>query len=214
MNEKTNIVTVLAACLLLLSTVQQARAEEAPYKEYEVKAAFMYQFVNFIDGWKFQQKSDEGNGENADDDKPIVIGIIGKNPFQDAFVPLKAKQIKDKNVVVKYFKGLSELNSDDEKVALHPEIERIKQCDLLFICSSEHEYIKDILNPIRHEPILTIADTHCFVESGGVINFIMDKNKVRFEINTAAAHRAKLKIRSKLLRLAKRILKDDDIEEE
>ena len=214
MNNKTNIVTILAACLLILSTVQQTRAEEVPYEEYEIKAAFMYQFVNFIDGWRFQQKSGEGSGENPDNNRAITIGIIGKNPFQDAFIPLKEKQIKDRKVVVKYFKGLSELNSADEKVTLHPEIDRIKQCDLLFICSSEHQYIEDILNPIRRELILTIADTQDFVESGGVINFIIDKNKVRFEINTAAAHRAKLKIRSKLLRLAKRILENDNVEEE
>ena len=55
MNKKTNIMTALTACLLILPAAQQALAEGTFYKEYEIKAAFMYQLVNFIDGWGFQQ---------------------------------------------------------------------------------------------------------------------------------------------------------------
>jgi hypothetical protein len=213
MNKKTNILTVLTAFLLLLQAVHQVRAEETPYKEYEIKAAFMYQFVNFIDGWKFQKDSEGDNGENTDSDKSIIIGIIGENPFRDAFIPLKDEKTKSRKVIVKYFKGFSELDEDSEQIKLHPEIENIKQCDMLFICSSEKQYIWNILDPIRNERILTVADTPGFMEKGVIINFILEKKKVRFEVNTAGANRAKLEIRSKLLRLAERVIMKDDVEE-
>ncbi|MEJ2702075.1 MAG: YfiR family protein [Sedimentisphaerales bacterium] len=208
MKEKTNIAITLAACVVLLTAARQARAEEVFYKEYEIKAVFMYQFVNFIDGWRFQQKPGKGNGENESKNEPILlIGIIGKSPFQDAFVSLKDKQIKGRKVVIRYFRAFSELDSD-RTTEPHPQIKQIKQCDLLFVCPSECNYI----DPIRHERILTIGDTPGFLERGGIINFITEQKKVRFEINTAAAHRANLEIRSKLLRLAKRVLTTDNVE--
>jgi hypothetical protein len=184
-----------------------AVAESKASHEYCIKAAFMHQFVNFIDGWKFQQE------DNQDDDRPILIGVIGDSPFEDAFEPLQHKKAKGRNVTIRYFKGFSQLDDRDDKTNPHSEIENIKQCDVLFICSSEEHYIDNILDPIRHERILTIADTPGFIERGGILNFIVEKNKVCFEINTAGAYRAKLKIRSKLLRLAKRIVTTDNVED-
>jgi hypothetical protein len=211
---KIRACTIIA--ILSISAVPGALSadtqSETPY-EYRIKASFMYQFVNFIDGWKFQKDSEGDKGESTDSDKPIIIGIIGKNPFRDAFVPLKDKKANNKKVILKYFKGFSEFDEGDEKITLHPDIENIKQCDLLFICSSEKQYIRNILEPIQNERILTVADTQGLLEKGVIINFIVEKNRVRFEVNTAGAGRAKLIIRSKLLRLAKRIIMKDDIEE-
>ena len=81
------------------------------------------------------------------------------------------------------------------------------------MCSSERQYINEILEPIRNERILTIADTKGFLEKGGIINFIIEKSKVRFEINVEGARRAKLTIRSKLLRLATRVIMKDEVED-
>jgi hypothetical protein len=57
-------------------------------------------------------------------------------------------------------------------------------------------------------PILTVGETEHFIETGGIINFLMEDNKVRFEINDVAAKKSKLKISSQLLRLAKRVVEE------
>jgi hypothetical protein len=205
--KKSYIIVFIILGVGFISRTAPAGKQSTAHHEYRVKAAFMYQFVNFIDGWKFQQ------GDNKDSNRPIGIGVVGNSPFQDAFEPLKDKQVKGREVTIQYFKGLSEFDGEDEKTGHHPKLEKMKQCDLLFICSSEKHCIDKILDPVRYERVLTIADTPGFIESGGILNFIVEKNKVRFEINTAGAHRAKLEIRSKLLRLAKRVLTTDDVEE-
>ncbi len=61
---------------------------------------------------------------------------------------------------------------------------------------------------VKDLSVLTVADTKGFLESGGIINFLMEDKKVRFEINVTAAKKSKLKISSKLLRLAKRVVKE------
>jgi hypothetical protein len=198
------------AFMYVFSCMSPAAAQDTPNYEYRLKATFMYQFVNFIDGWKFQQEKDENN-ENKE--KTILLGVIGKDPFGDAFKPLMDKTVKDRKIEVRHFNGFSKLKSQDKDVTVHPEIDRIKKCDLLFVCSSERQYINEILDPIRNERILTVADTEDFLEKGGIINFIIEKSKVRFEINVAGAKRAKLTLRSKLLRLATQIIMEDEIED-
>ena len=88
---------------------------------------------------------------------------------------------------------------------------RVKSCHVLFVCASEKDRLKDLLDPLRTQTILTVADVPGFLEAGGMINFIIEDNKVRFDVNAAATARAKLEIRSKLLRLA-RTVKNDKLE--
>lgn len=203
-------IVIILAVICAMPCVSLAGANSASSHEYRLKAAFMFQFVNFVDGWRFQQ---ETNGSNTNSDKLIRIGIIGEDPFKDAFKPLMDKTVKGRKIAIKHFKGLSNLQSQDKKVTIHSELEDIKKCDLIFVCSSEQQYIDEILDPLRGESILTVADTQNFLEQGGVINFIVEKSKVRFEINLAGAKRAKMTIRSKLLRLATQIIMDDEVEE-
>jgi hypothetical protein len=185
-----------------------AYGESEASNEYKIKAVYIFQFINFIEGWEFQKEGNKNNNE------PIVIGIIGKSPFDDAFEPLMEKTIQDRKIFIKYFIGFSELNNTDKKDMPHPDLEQIKGCNVLFVCSSEKNYITDILSSIRNDTILTVADMPNFLEKGGIINFILEKNKVLFNINTAAAKRAKLTIRAKLLRLAKKVIETDQIEEQ
>lgn len=205
------VVTIFAVICSLLN-VSSAASESTSSHEYRVKAAFMFQFVNFIDGWKFQQKDNESKENRSNKDKIVLIGIIGENPFKDAFRPLMDKKIRDRKITLKKFKGFSEVKKKDKDIEVHPDIKDIKKCDMLFLCSSEKQYIVDILKPIQNERILTIADTHDFIEQGGIINFIIERNKVRFEVNVIAAKRANLVFRSKLLRLAARVIMEDKVE--
>jgi hypothetical protein len=201
MKSKLYILVVLALALFVGSIVPEALADSARSQEYQIKAAFLYNFIKFVE-WPEEKV--------ADSNEPITIGIIGKDPFGNAFEPLKGRQAKGRKVVVKRIKGFERLKKSGAKgkAELQRIIDAIRKCHVLFICSSEKEKLKEIINSVKDHPVLTVGDVKGFLETGGVVNFLMEEKKVRFEINLAAAKRAKLRIRSKLLRLAKRVVEE------
>ena len=85
-------------------------------------------------------------------------------------------------------------------------LDAIKTCHLLFICQSEQKQLRDIIEIVRNSSVLTVADTDGFIEAGGIINLFTEENKIRFDINQVTAENTGLKIRSQLLRLAKRVV--------
>jgi len=206
MKSKVYVFIVLALALLVMPIAAQAQNNSAQSHEYQIKAAFLYNFIKFVD-WP-EEKMADGN-------EPITIGILGKDPFGNAFEPLKAKKIKGRKVVVKRFKGFEELkkSSGKDKSELGRKIEALRKCHLLFVCPSEKENLTEIINSVKKHSVLTVGEMQDFLEAGGIINFVIEEKKVRFEINVAAAEQAKLEIRSKLLRLAKRVVKEKSSDE-
>ena len=204
---RTCIFPFLACTLLMGQAVGQEYIEDAPSKEYQIKAAFLYNFIKFVD-WPKEKM--------ADSNEPIIIGIIGKDPFGDAFEPIKDKPVKDRKVVIKRFKGFKELKKSDDKnkSELNRQIQVIRTCHMLYICSSEKKRLTEIINFVKNYPVLTVGDIKDFLEAGGIINFLIEQKRVRFEINVAAAKRARLKIRSQLLRLAKRVIREKPADQE
>jgi hypothetical protein len=198
MKIKTYILIVIILNLFLVSITSQVRANSTSIKEYQVKAAFLYSFINFVD-WPENKLSQ--------DQDTIIIGIIGNDPFGKAFEPIKDKQVKNKDVVIKRFKSFNELSESDD------EYQAVTKCHLLYICPSEKDELQKILKLAMNHNILTVGDMKSFLESGGIINFLMEDKKVRFEINNATAEEAELQIRSKLLRLAKRIIQSKPSDE-
>lgn len=156
--------------------------------EYKIKAAFIYNFIKFID-WQ-EHCLPEKNGT-------ITIGVLGKNPFNNSFEPITKKKVKNKKVTVRYFPGFEKIT---DKISL-------KECHVLFICGSEKDHLKDVVEIVKDSCILTVGEMDGLLKAGGIIKFSMHKKKVRFEINLTAAKRAKLEIRSQLLRLAKKVVK-------
>ena len=197
MRLKTSHFIVLCLVLLVVPTVLFARDDPASVREFQIKAAFLYNFINFVDWPK----------EKAASNNPIIIGIIGKDPFGKAFEPIKNKQVKGRKVLIKRFKDIEELKQSSE------QIESLRKCYLLFICYSEKKKLSEIINLVKDHSVLIVGDMKDFLESGGIINFLMEDKKVRFEINNTAAKQAKLKIRSKLLRLAKRVIEEKPSED-
>jgi len=197
--SRASIDARIAGVLVLVLTVLPvvSRAESAPIPEYQVKAAFIYNFTKFVD-WPKEKV--------ADSKDVITIGIIGKDPFGNAFDPIEGKQVKNCRVVVKRFKGFKELTGSAGKDTgrLEREIKALRKCHVLFVCSSEKKQRKQILELVEGCSVLTVGDVESFLKAGGVINFFISEEKVRFEINATVARQAKLKIRSQLLRLAKR----------
>ncbi len=81
-------------------------SQSAQYKEYEVKAAFMYNFLKFVD-WPEEKTAKTGN--------QIIIGIIGQDPFGTAADILKDKKVEERNVVLKRIDSLQQLKDAAEK---------------------------------------------------------------------------------------------------
>lgn len=147
--------------------------------EYQVKAAFLYNFAKFVE-WP----GDALGNSNA----PLIIGVIGDDPFGGALdQAINGKTINGRALLVRRLKWGHDLRS----------------CHILFISSSERKRLPQIIQSLRGASVLTVGDMGQFNQQGGIINFILEANKVRFEINSRGADQARLKISSKLLSLAK-----------
>jgi YfiR/HmsC-like len=167
----------LATCLLagVLSSQAQAQASN----EYQVKAAFLYNFAKFVD-WPGEAFS-SGSA-------PIVICVIGDDPFGGALdQAISGKTIGGRQLTAWRMKWGQDLRS----------------CHILFISSSERQHLPQIIQSVRGSSVLTVGDVGQFNQQGGMIKFVLVANRVRFEINGWMAEEARLKISSKLLALAK-----------
>lgn len=204
MRIKTHNLVALTLVVIAASMAAPAPADDKLDREHRVKAAFVYNFIKFVD-WP-KEKMPDAN-------EPIVIGIIGYRGFIRAFDPVKDKKIKNRNISVRYFEGFEKLRKsrtgDDRR--WNQKMEMLKKCHTLLLCTCDFTQIESssqIVEALADSPILTIGETDGFLETGGIINFLKEEDKVRFEINAAAAKKSKLRASSKLLRLAKRVIKE------
>jgi len=167
------------ACLgLALLPAAGASAQEAQPSEYQVKAAFLFNFAKFVE-WPPESFAKETS--------PLVIGILGDNPFGgDLERTVQNKTINNRPLVIEQLHSSAEATN----------------CQVLFISTSEKKRLPEIFNGLRGASVLTVSETDGFTEAGGMINFVWEGKKIRFEINNDAARKAKLKINSKLLSLA------------
>ena len=171
---------ILALVSALLMYIGSGRAQDVARSEYHLKAAFLFNFAKFIE-WPPQAY--------ANTDSPLVIGVLGDNPFGTALEEtIRNKVIDGRTVVVKPIPSLSAATN----------------CQILFISTSEKHRLKEILDSLRGSSVLTVGETDHFTEAGGMINFVLEGNKIRFQINDQTARGAKLKVSSKLLSLALR----------
>lgn len=205
MKNKIYILLILILLAVLFAASGAVRAEAVREREYKIKAAFVYNFIKFID-WP-QEKT-------PDKDKPITIGVVGSDTFVKAFDPVKNKQVKGRRLAVKRFEKWDKLKKSQKKndSAWKEKLEALKKCRVLFICACESgtkEVPVEIIKALKGSGVLVVGEVPGFLEKGGVINFVMENKKVRFEINSTSAKRNKLKIRSQLLKLAKRIYKEE-----
>jgi hypothetical protein len=143
----------------------------------------------------------------------ILVGVIGKLPAKEGFAELQGKLAKNKRIQVRFFRAFADLQDSEQKIPeQHPQMAEIRKCHVLFLCPSEKPFLPRVLPHLQKEGILLVGDAPGFLEAGGIINLVIEEKKVRFEINLAAAGRAKLQIRSSLLRLAIRTIERDQLE--
>jgi hypothetical protein len=165
--------------LLLLLLVPVPLGAQAA-SEYDVKAAFLYNFTKFVD-WPPTAFPDPNN---------LRICVLGDDPFGKSLRSVAGEQVGSHKLTVTQTESIS----------------RPTGCQVLFISRSEREKLPQILAALKESPVLTVGDTNGFADHGVIINFVLEGSKVRFEINTDSADRAGIKISSKLLQLAKRIV--------
>jgi hypothetical protein len=165
--------------LVLLSLAFAGGVQAQTPSEYQVKAAFLYNFAKFVD-WPADAFG--GNGGQ------LIIGVVGDDPFGGALdQAIRGKSIGGHSLAVRRLKWGQDLRS----------------CHILFVSSSERKRLPQIIQSLRGASVLTVGDVGEFNQQGGIINFILEANKVRFAINSRGADQARLRISSKLLALAK-----------
>jgi hypothetical protein len=156
-----------------------APAQSDQPSAYEVKAAFLFNFTKFVE-WP----------ENAfvDPRAPIVIGVIGDDPFGESLVRIVAGQKAQGRGI---------------EIAKYRYGDNLRRCHVLFISASERQRRAPILASLQEASVLTVSDIDGFAEAGGAIQFVVQENRVRFVVNLEVATQSKLRVSAKLLALAR-----------
>ena len=167
---KHTAVTLLFSLMVLPVFAQKA-------SEYQVKAAFLFNFSKFLE-WP-----PEAMGQPAE---PFVIGVIGTDPFGTYLDDIiSGEKMMEHPMVVKRFSGA----------------EQVDRCHILFI--NMPGKTSEVLNALKGKSILTVSDENGFNQNGGIIRFFTEDETIHLEINIQAAKAANLNVSSKLLRIAK-----------
>jgi hypothetical protein len=168
-------VALLAWALALAAGPLAAEAD----LEYPVKAAFLFNFTKFVD-WP----ADAFAGEKS----PLNLCVYGGDPFGKALDDLVANEtVGGRPIAVRRVGRGADL----------------KACHVLFLSRAERERQAEVLADLRGAPVLTVGETDRFLADGGLVNFFLEANRVRFAVDLGAVERSRLKISSKLLRLAR-----------
>jgi hypothetical protein len=168
---------LLLICLTMLTFIENARGEAS--REYQVKAAMICNVMQFVE-WPV--------GTFDSDSSPVVVTVVGDNPFGSSLDQIAAsKKIGGRSIVVKYA----------------ADAQKIEKSQVVFIPDSENANINRILEKAGGKGTLTIGEGDNFPWAGGIMRFYTEDGKLRFEINLEATEKAELKLSSKLLKLAK-----------
>jgi len=149
--------------------------------EYQVKAAYLFNFLKFVE-WP--------DDPAADPHGKWVIGFVGDTPIGGELTRLvEGKNVLGRDLLVNKFQASDNLLA----------------CNILFIGESEKNRLPSILAALRGSSVLTVADMDNFIGAGGMIQFVVDDARVRVAIDVGATSRAHLKVSSKLLALARAV---------
>ncbi len=185
-----------------------ADSGEAANLEYQLKAAFLYNFIKFVD---WLEPSSSAGAEEAKKKDPIVLCVLGEDLFGRHLDDLTKKVIKDRQIRVVRLEGFEQYKKSRSRATLEQYFQEQRKamasCHLLFISQSEEKLMNELAAFTDKMQILTVSDISGFAGKGGVIEFVMEENKIRFDINVVSAERKGLKISSQLLQLARKIYK-------
>lgn len=142
--------------------------------EYDLKAAYLLNFAGYVE-W-------------PEPPEPVTICVYGENPFKmttiATLLEAKAGQI-------------------DARFKYPSQLEQLTDCNILYLGQSEHDNFNKAINMVHNAPVLIVTDDQGGLPPGAMINLITESNRLRFEINISTVLASKLKISSKMLKLAK-----------
>jgi hypothetical protein len=168
---------ILAAAWALLFAAS-APAQQPRASEYQVKAAYLFNFGKFV---KWPDSATPAAGSS------FAICLLGQDPFGSVLDSTLAGEALDgKPVTVKRI-------SKPQEAA---------DCRILFINSMEQPHLHEILAALGASSVLTVSDMPDFSRRGGMIQFVLDGERIRFEVNLTSAEAAKLTLSSELLKVA------------
>jgi hypothetical protein len=167
----------VAALVCFLLAASGLHAQRSSPGEYEVKAAYLYNFGKFVQ-WPSNAPAD-GNS--------FPICVLGRDPFGETLDSTTlGESINTKKIVIKRIASAQEAAG----------------CRILFISSSEEGRLREILRALGSTSVLTVSELPHFTRDGGMVQFVMEANRVRFEVNLAVAESASLVLSSQLLKVA------------
>jgi hypothetical protein len=167
-------VTVLWTLLIIAPRVE---AQSAKPSDYDVKAAYLYNFGRFVE-WPVSVTSKS---------EAFTVCVLGRDPFGPALdATLANETIAGKNLAAKRITTPQEAGN----------------CQILFLSSAEDGRLSKIIEALDKGAVLTVSDMPQFSQRGGMIQFVLEGKKVRFEVNLTAVQRAGLTLSSELLKVA------------
>jgi hypothetical protein len=170
----------MALSLLFLATPFKAQTSSSP--EYHAKAHFLSKFPIFIE-WP-KNALPTGNA-------PFLICIFGDFPFGTSLAEkTRGIAIHEKPIEIRW-------------IHRQPEL---KSCQILFVSRSEQKRYSEVLEAVRGQGVLTVGETPEFLDAGGIVSFTMQQEMLQFDVNLYEASKARLKISSQMLSLARRIV--------
>ena len=178
-HHRAQLCAVALAGLLSLAAVTPARSQATPPVEYQVKAAFLFNFAKFVEWPSDALPSDKS---------PITLCVFKQDPFGSALDEIiQGKTINNHQVLARRVNELPDL----------------KSCQLVFLGKQEDKGLSEVLNSLKGASALVVGETDGFAERGGCVQFFLEASKLRFAINMDAVQRARLTVSSKLLALAR-----------
>jgi len=178
--RKARAILLLAVGAFVASGVS-ARAAPAEPLEYQVKAAFLLNFTKFVE-WPPAAFTDEHS--------PLAICILGEDPFGNALSEIvKGEAVNGREIVI-------------QRIGRAPAP---KACQVLFVSRSEKE-VRRLLSDLS-PGVLTVGEGEKFLQDGGVVAFVIENRRVRFDIDQSAAAKATLTVSSRLMNVARSVEK-------
>jgi len=154
------------------------RSQQSKPSEYQVKATYLYNFGRFV---KWPGTVPAGKGDS------FPVCVLGQDPFGTILDSTLAGEALDGKPVV-----LRRISKPQEA----------GECRILYISSTEEKHLKEIFTAVDESGVLTVSDMPGFTRRGGMIQFVLEGDRVRFEINLASAESARLVLSSELLKVA------------
>jgi len=172
------LAALVCAATALVATGASSADESRTY-EYEVKAAFLYNFAKFAE-WP--------SDAFADAKSPIVLGVFGVDPFGPTLeTMLASKSAHGRPFTVRRIE----------------RVEQAAECHLVFVAGDSETATRRVLQAIGERPVLTVGESPDFISRGGLINFRVEHNRVVFEIGAERSAAAPVRLSSQLLKLAR-----------